>query len=66
MPEEIKVYLEKKYSELKRTAKTYGDLEKIIRRNYSVENYADPEWGTFLYTQLNALLHKEWGSLSIQ
>lgn len=65
MPEELVTYFDKKYSELKLKAKTYGDLEKIIKRTTSEESYVDNAFGTLLYEQLTARLHEEWGGLSI-
>lgn len=65
MPEELVSYFDKKYSELKLKAKTYGDLEKIIKRTTSEESYADNAFGTFLYKQLMARLHEEWNCLPI-
>lgn len=65
MPEELVSYFDKKYSELKLKAKTYGDLEKIIKRTTSEESYADNAFGIFLYMQLMSRLHEEWSCLPI-
>ena len=65
MPEEVTDYFDKRYSELKEKATTYGDLREIIKRTAKEERYACGEWGDLLSTQLMARLYKEWSSLPI-
>ena len=65
MPEEIVSYFEKKYSELKEESKTYGDLEKLIKRTANEAGYNNPGWGTFVHIRLMAMLRKEWSGLPI-
>lgn len=65
MPEELLSYFEKKYSELKGKAKTYGELKNLIAKESKEVCFIETCWGDLLHEQLNKLLENEVNSLPI-
>lgn len=65
MPEELLSYFEKKYSELKGQAKTYGELKKLIIKEAKDYCFSEKCWSDLLHEKLNKLLENEVNSLPI-
>ncbi len=66
MPVEFEKYFEKEYAKLKKEAKTYEELKKLIDAKTQEAIFQDTEWGKLLNKNFNKLFQREFGSLSIQ
>lgn len=66
---EIRDYAKNLYSELKEKAKTYGDVEELIRRTMRREfsvTEKDAPLKTWLGDQLMDMLHADWSRASVE